>query len=502
MKSRLFLTLLAFSLTACTVLNPSNSVSDIPSEPSDESISSVLESLSSDDSTLSSFSAESFSSLESQSSIDENPIVQLDFYNFNDFHGAIENIDDLGEPGIAQLSTYLLNQKSLNPDGFVLTSSGDMWQGSALSNMYKGAAVNEWMNYLNFSCMTLGNHEFDWGIDVIQNNMKDLNFPVISTNIFERRSNNAVDWIYPTATQVVNGVKIGFVGAIGEGQTSDILASISYNLTFPDPTSYVKEASRKLRDDGADIIVLLFHDEAANLTANMVSNVDLVFCGHTHRKEVKKVYSIPTVQSSNNGKGISHISLNFNKNTKTITYRTSESVDMRYKTLSDDPDTVEIINKYLTPEVDAKLNNVLGSFSYTYSQNDLTELVTRYMYQYYIDNYNEYEIYATNYNKARTALPAGNITYKDVFKAFPFDNNLVVMKLKGDVLADVNYGVFYIPREETLIDDKDYYIFTIDYIAEYDVYYASSMGVEIVARYQDVLPRDVFATYFAQEFGN
>ena len=486
-------------LSGCDFLTPSQQIVSVSSE---ENISLNSETISSDEANSSEFvdssSIEDSSSVTSESIVEEN--ITLDFYNFNDFHGAIEETSSLGEPGISKISTYLKQEKAKNEDGFVLTSSGDMWQGSALSNTFKGAIVNDWMNYIGFDCMTLGNHEFDWGTDRIQTNMKEMNFPVISCNILDKDLAKPVDWIEGTAMKTIKGLNIGFVGAIGEGQTGDILASISHNLQFPDPSNYVINAATQLRENGADLIVYLLHDSNETVSTSVASKMDVIFCGHTHTGENKKISGKPSLQAYSNGKDMSHVKLTFNTKTKKVTYTAMDVVDLRKLSVSKDQETEDIINKRLTPEINAKLNANVGRTNRQLSQSDLSQLIVEYFYKYYKDNYHEFPIYATNYNNARSAISAGIVTYKDVFKSFPFENEAVVMKLKGSALKTITYGTFYYPGSTTLEDDKDYYVFTIDYIADYDYYYQPKLGVEIVRRYNDVYPRDIFARYFGEDY--
>ena len=86
-------------------------------------------------------------------------LVVVDFYAVNDLHGKLDDTDS--QPGVDELSTYL--EKARKTDDYaIFLSSGDMWQGSAESNMTHGLIVTDWMNELDFVSMTLGNHEF-WG---------------------------------------------------------------------------------------------------------------------------------------------------------------------------------------------------------------------------------------------------------------------------------------------------------------------------------------------------
>ena len=476
----------------------------MPSEeiisPSDETIFSSEPISSKEDqkesSEISSSSNDSSSS--ASQPVEEN--IVLDFYNINDFHGAIEENTSLKEPGLSKISTYIKNEKEKNKDGFVLTSAGDMWQGSAISNYFKGAVVNDWMNYIGFDCMTLGNHEFDWGIDKIKSNMETMNFPVISCNVLDKDLAKPVDWIEGTSMTQVKGLNIGFIGAIGEGQTSDILASISHNLKFPDPTNYVIDAADSLREKGADIIVYLLHDSCETVKNSVADKVDLIFCAHTHQGENEMIRNKPALQAYSNGKDISHVKLTYNTSTKSITYNKYEVVDLRNIRLAKDEGTEELINKDVTPEISSILNAQVGRTKAQLPVSTLNDLIVKYFYKYYQSNINEFPIFATNHNNARSALPSGLVTYKDIFKSFPFENEVVVMKIKGDALSTITYGTFYYPGSKTIDSNEYYYIFTIDYIADYDYYYQTELGVEIVRRYNNIYPRDIFAQYFGEDY--
>ena len=83
-------------------------------------------------------------------------IVCVDFYAINDLHGKFCDTD--AQPGVDELTTYLKNARKTD-DNVIFLASGDMWQGSSESNLTKGLILTDWMNELDFSAMTLGNHE-------------------------------------------------------------------------------------------------------------------------------------------------------------------------------------------------------------------------------------------------------------------------------------------------------------------------------------------------------
>jgi len=144
-------------------------------------------------------------------------LVYVDFYTINDLHGKLADGDS--HPGVDELSTYLTNAKRTDDYMFVL-SAGDMWQGSAESNLTNGKIMTEWMNAMDFTAMTLGNHEYDWGETAIRENHQIAEFPFLAINIYDRSTNKLVDYCKPSTVVSAGGLKIGIIGAMGDCYSS------------------------------------------------------------------------------------------------------------------------------------------------------------------------------------------------------------------------------------------------------------------------------------------
>jgi hypothetical protein len=97
----------------------------------------------------------------------------LDFYTINDTHGTAQASASADQTGITRLSEFALTTERANPDSSVFLSSGDMWQGSADSNLTQGELMVNWMNVAGFESMAIGNHEFDWKPAVIAKNAQN-----------------------------------------------------------------------------------------------------------------------------------------------------------------------------------------------------------------------------------------------------------------------------------------------------------------------------------------
>ena len=181
-------------------------------------------------------------------------MVSFDIYAINDLHGRLTDTDQ--QPGVDELSTYLKQQNG------ILLATGDMWQGTSESNLTNGLITTEWMNRMGFATMTLGGHEFDWGEEWVRKNGLLAEFPLLGINVYDRNTDQQVDYCQSSLMVETEGVQIGIIGAIGDcydsissENTKDI-----YFKTGAELTALVKAESQRLRDQGADFIVYTLHD--------------------------------------------------------------------------------------------------------------------------------------------------------------------------------------------------------------------------------------------------
>ena len=435
----------------------------------------------------------------------------LDFYNLNDFHGAVEYNSDLYEPGINYLSSYFKYLKSNNEDGTVFTSSGDMWQGSCDSNLTKGQLVVDWMNLLGFEAQAVGNHEFDWTIDVIKENIAKMDFPLLACNICDIGTNNPVNWTTPYTTVTKKGVHIGIIGAIGETLKTSILSKNVKDVEFKDPNSLIGIYADELREKGADVVLVLLHDSTTAINSSTYEKIDGLFAGHAHTRENETYGGVPAIQAGSNGKYIGHISLEYDFSTNAVVNSSGEyfygSNSISYGI---DAETKTLYDGYLNSEMLAPKYEVVSSYTGGISKENIPSLYNYYEYRYYNEFHSSdnYEITAVNTNSARSEIPSGKaITYGDIYKALPFDNTLCVISILGSNISRVcNYGYFSTPSIDVASysdisnmcnePNKKYYFLTIDYIATNE---AKSRYVTIEKVYEEeaALPRNIVSKYLS-----
>ena len=485
----------------------SSSQSSSSNSSRSSSNSSSSRSSSSSSSSSNSSSSSSSSSNSNTSVPQEDNIVTLELFALNDVHGNVE--DSSNGLGIGKTTT-LLKTYPENINDTLYISQGDMWQGSAPSNLTHGQLVNDWMNQMNFTSMTVGNHEFDWSTSYIKTNAGLANFPYLGINVYSRSTNQRVDYLDPSVVINKNGARIGIIGAIGDCYSS-ISASMVQDVYFKvgdDLTNLVKnEAIRLRQQEQCDFIIYSLHEDDENYNIELSNYVDLVLEGHTHQNYVKTdskgVYHI---QSAGYNKTINYIKVNVNTTKDTCSVVKTKSIYTNdYKnTLSDDEAAQALFTKYADQISGA--NEVLGYNSSYRSDSYLEQLVADLYLQYGLAKWgSNYNIYlGGGFLKTRSPynLSVGNVTYADLLKLFPFNNDLVLCSISG---YNLNYKFVNSTNEDYYISlssygqanssinyNSTYYVVVDTYTSDY-----SSNGLTVIEKYTDdeFYARDMLAEY-------
>lgn len=173
----------------------------------------------------------------------------IDIYELSDFHGAVNFEAGSSETklGLTRLSQYLLDKREENKGGTVVISGGDMWQGSADSNLTRGYVVTHSMNYMGFDTMTLGNHEFDWTDEWIKKNKSISDFEYLCANLVDTKTNEMPSFVAPSKIVTRGDYKIGIIGTIGHVEYSIIPSAIA-NYKFLDEAPVAAAEAKRLKE--------------------------------------------------------------------------------------------------------------------------------------------------------------------------------------------------------------------------------------------------------------
>src|SRR4030043_426170 len=136
--------------------------------------------------------------------------LQIRILHVNDFHGFAEPYKPIGSDemlgGIANLAARVeeLRKEKLS----LLLSAGDMIQGNNWTNLFQGESVMELINEMRFDAMVLGNHEFDFGQDVLRKRISEAKFPVLGANV------EGIEILKPYVMKEVGGIKVAIIGIV------------------------------------------------------------------------------------------------------------------------------------------------------------------------------------------------------------------------------------------------------------------------------------------------
>lgn len=400
----------------------------------------------------------------------------LTIYAINDFHGAVK------EAGIVRIGSYLKEKKQ--SEDALLINSGDYWQGSIESNHNRGKLLTDVSNYVQFDCLTLGNHEFDWGQKYIRENRsrKDeeslYQTPFLAANIYR----------YDLATKTIgeyadlgekyvirelnNGLKVGIIGVIGSNLTASITSTHVDDLIFVDPVNTIKELSDELRvQKSCDVIIASCHCDEDDISEELtlkssVSNrryVDAVFCGHSHQDEYKVVNDVPYIQTNGYGSSISYIKLE-EKSDNSFQTINCYNIVPEDLIVNEDVKLKTLVKNY-TDVSDSLASEVLCTFSGGFHYlEQLPNLVCTALAYYAVKN--DISVDYTMVNRSRCSLANRSITYGDLYRALPFDNEVQIVEVLGqDLLNCARSNNIYRFNPEAINKSKVYKIAVIDYLS-------------------------------------
>lgn len=261
-------------------------------------------------------------------------VVKISILHTNDVHSRIDPfpLNDPKYPGMggAARRAEIINQIRKEEEHVLLFDAGDIFQGTPYFNFYKGELELKLMSQMQYDAATIGNHDFDNGIEGLHKQLHNATFPFICSNydFSDTVMNNN------TITHKIfekGGIKIGVLG-IGIELDGLVPNQLYKNTIYLDPIIKANQMSALLKNElKCDVVICLSHlgydytikKVSDKILSESTENIDIVIGGHTHTLLDK-----PTVSLNKNGKqvlinqvgwagiNLGKIDLYFEKNTK------------------------------------------------------------------------------------------------------------------------------------------------------------------------------------------
>lgn len=405
----------------------------------------------------------------------------------NDVHCAID--------GYAKMAGERDHILETTPNVCVV-SSGDFASGRALGAVSQGEYIVDVMNAVHYDYVTIGNHEFDFGIPQMTHLFKELNGKVVCCNLWKIENISTghevtcVPMYDGYEIRNFGGKKVAFIGIATPGTISSSTPSYfkddqqRFVYTFGKENSpyaphylvdEVQEQVNAARHEGADYVVALAHlgiDPPALTSTELIAQttgIDVVLDGHSH--------SVIEERTLNNREGHPVILTSTGTafaNIGVLVIRENGTLETRLLPCSDIP--------YINPKVQQKIDEIykeyekVGSRKIGYSEANLTinypdgkrrvrtgECSLGDFVADAILAVTGAEIAWMNSGGCRSNIPAGEITFNSIFTAFPFDNQVYLCKVTGqDLLDALEMAVSYLPTEGGVFPQVAGFRFDID----------------------------------------
>ncbi|MDD9744791.1 MULTISPECIES: bifunctional metallophosphatase/5'-nucleotidase [Marinovum] len=387
----------------------------------------------------------------------------LTILHTNDFHARFEPIskydsgcsaEDDAEGkcfgGSARLMTAI-NDAKARSNNWVLVDGGDQFQGTLFYTYYKGKLAAEMMNQMGYTAMTVGNHEFDDGPEVLRGFMDAIDFPILMSNADVSREPLLVDVLQKSTVIEQGGEKIGFIGLTP--QDTHELASPGPNITFTPPADAVQGEVDKLTEMGVNKIIVLSHSgyKVDQQVAENTTGVDVIVGGHSNTYLANDdenadgpyptvVNGVQIVQAYAYGKYLGELNVTFD-DAGNVTEASGNPLLMDASVTADEAVAARIAEAALPLE---EIRNKVVAEAAEAIEGDrsvcramecpMGNLVADAMLDRVADQ--GIEIAIANSGGLRASIDAGEVTMGEVLTVLPFQNTLSTFEVTGATMVE------------------------------------------------------------------
>lgn len=365
------------------------------------------------------------------------------FYT-SDEHGYLEPIssgsDTLG--GAANLLAAL-QERGYEPDGddALLLSGGDMWTGPAISSWFQGASAVQVLNAMGYDAAAAGNHDFDFGQDVLLTNANASEFPFVTANVTLADTGDTPHFAQPYVIREVNGVQVAIIGLTTLQTPRIVMPTAVEGLAFGDYADALRRFVPQVRAEGAELVIVIAHVCPSDLRAlaPVAAELSIPFLGggHCHTYENIEWNGIRIVGPGAHWQSFAQVDIAFDTTNAAVVGTQVELVPVRYATAAGSPVTPDAEIESIVGEWKAQIDEALGEvIGYTEAGIE----VGWPMYNMFVDAwlwyYPEADLAINNLGGYREAIPPGNITRADIVATWPFENTLIDVELTGEQVMD------------------------------------------------------------------
>ncbi|KAF9032947.1 Metallo-dependent phosphatase [Panaeolus papilionaceus] len=391
---------------------------------------------------------------------------ELSFYHINDVHAHLDEFRSSGSSctdptkgcvgGYSRVKTVINQNRKTSPNSLFL-NAGDEFQGTLYYTLFKGDKIAETLNQLGFNAMTLGNHEFDDGDDLLANFIGKLNFPVISSNIHSKNPQLATSLI---PYKIFPKHKLAIIAVTTEDTAT--ISNPSNRTTFEDPIVAAKRTVKFIKTFHRNVerIVALTHigyDRDIEL-AKSTRDISLIIGGHSHTLLGNMTGSkgaYPTIATNLDGDEVfvvtsyrwgeylGYIDVEYDRRGKIVSY---EGAPIHLTNTTAEEPKLKAQVKDWAKAFESYANTVLGRTEFPLIQTTCQSQECT-LGSFTADSMEDYRPSPDlagaiiNAGGIRSEIDAGNITLQQALECFPFGNAIAELDFTGEQLWTIFEGI-------------------------------------------------------------
>lgn len=367
-----------------------------------------------------------------------------------DLHGSIRRTPDTyaeyNDGGLLACATLIKQVRAETPH-VLLVDSGDVFQGTFESRMTDGHIVATLMNALRYDAWTIGNHEFDWGLDVLSRFIHAMKAPAVVANMtVGPEALPGFKAIKPFVMRTINGVKVGIVGLTTPNIPMWSGCVKNSGLDFLQSRYALERVMPAVRKENPDILILLAHqgltyrdDEINQLwqVGTHFGEFDLILGGHTHQVNTGGMAGkVDYVQAGAGAGGVMRVDVVFDTVQREVVRK-----DIHFLKASDDVPEDDAARTLVAAELkkaDRALNAKLGHAKQPVISSDVAPGLSS--AQQLFCEAMAWKVGADvvlHGTLSGAHLEAGPIRQKDLWRLIPYENTMAVTWLNIGELRDI-----------------------------------------------------------------
>jgi 2',3'-cyclic-nucleotide 2'-phosphodiesterase (5'-nucleotidase family) len=368
---------------------------------------------------------------------------------FNDLHGHLKPFEvktDQGSQevgGIARMAYLIRGIREENDRRHVRTvvlMAGDVLQGTPMSTVFQGEPDVKCLNAVGLDAATVGNHEFDFGLDNFLRLKRQADFPFLSANIVTKGQGAPLCRPYQTIP-LGEGLSLTVIGVTTRELLTTTQADNVASLDVLDPVASVRQAYDKVKSSGPVILLSHSSHDTDRKIAESLPGLAAIIGGHDQilLSPYRKVGDVPVFQAFEKGRYLGRIDLEVDTATGKARL-TGNSYIPIVAGMPGDPRIAEIVADY-DRRLGDRFKEVIGRSDtfldgererIRYEETTLGNFVADIM-----TSHTGARIAFINAGALRASIRPGPVTVEDVFKAMPYANELVTTELTGREIEEV-----------------------------------------------------------------